>query len=69
MFPVTKRCPICSERTTSAAGAIIFVVGISKVSINLGENVQLSGMVLATLAGMILSLIFYILEKLKLTNE
>ena len=49
--------------------ALIFVVGISKISINLGENVQLSGMVLATLVGMILSLIFYVLEKLKLTNE
>ncbi len=49
--------------------AVVFVVGISGVSVNLGENVQLKGMVLATLVGMILSLIFYLLEKLKLTND
>ncbi len=49
--------------------ALVFVIGISGISINLGEDVQLKGMVLATLAGMVLSLIFYILEKLKLTND
>ena len=49
--------------------ALVFVTGISGISINLGENVQLKGMVLATLVGMVLSLIFYILEKLKLTND
>ncbi len=49
--------------------ALVFITGISGISINLGENVQLKGMVLATLVGMILSLIFYVLEKLKLTNE
>lgn len=49
--------------------AVVFVVGISGVSVNLGNNVQLKGMVLATLVGMILSLIFYVLEKLKITND
>jgi uracil permease len=49
--------------------AIVFVTGISGVSINLGKDVQLKGMVLATLVGMGLSLIFYVLEKLKLTND
>ncbi len=49
--------------------AIVFVIGISGVSVNLGENVQLKGMVLATLVGMALSLIFYVLELLKLTND
>lgn len=49
--------------------ALVFVIGISGISINLGDKVQLKGMVLATLAGMVLSLIFYILEKLKLTND
>jgi len=48
--------------------AIVFVVGISGVSINVGK-IQLKGMVLATLVGMALSLIFYVLEKLKLTND
>jgi uracil permease len=49
--------------------AIVFVTGISGVSINLGQNVQLKGMVLATLVGIVISIIFYILEKLKLTND
>lgn len=49
--------------------AVVFVVGISGISVNLGENVQLKGMVLATLVGIVLSLIFYILGKLKLTND
>ncbi len=49
--------------------ALVFVIGISGISINLGKDVQLKGMVLATLAGMALSLILYLLEKLKLTND
>ncbi len=49
--------------------ALVFVTGLSGVSINLGNDIKLSGMVLATLVGMILSLIFYVLEKLKLTND
>lgn len=49
--------------------AIVFVTGISGISINLGQDVKLTGMVLATLVGITLSLIFYILEKLKLTND
>ncbi len=49
--------------------ALVFVTGISGVAIPVGDKVKLSGMVLATLVGMALSLIFYILEKLKLTND
>ncbi len=49
--------------------ALVFVIGISGISINVGDNVKLTGMVLATLAGIALSTIFYILEKLKLTND
>ena len=48
--------------------AIIFVVGISGVSINVGTT-QLKGMVLATLVGMALSLVFWGLDKAGLTNE
>lgn len=48
--------------------AVVFITGISGVSINIG-TVALKGMVLATLVGMLLSLIFYVLDKLKLTNE
>lgn len=49
--------------------ALIFVVGISGISINIGQNVQLKGMVLATIAGIIVSLVLYIFEKLGLSND
>jgi len=48
--------------------AVIFVVGISGVSIDIGKA-QLKGMVLATLVGIFLSLVFYIFDKLKWTAE
>lgn len=48
--------------------SVIFVTGLSGVTINLG-NVQLSGMILACIVGMILSLLFHILEKFHLTND
>ena len=48
--------------------SVIFVTGLSGISINLG-NVKLSGMVLACIVGMLLSLAFYVLERLHLTNE
>jgi uracil permease len=48
--------------------AIVLVIGISGVSIQIG-NAQLKGMVLATLVGMGLSLIFWALDKLGLSNE
>jgi uracil-xanthine permease len=49
--------------------AVVFVTGISGVTIHLPGNVDLKGMVLATLVGMVISSIFYVLEKLKLTND
>ena len=48
--------------------AIVLVVGISGVSINFGQT-QLRGMVLATIVAMVLSLFFYLLDSLNLTNE
>ena len=48
--------------------AVVLVIGISGVSIQVG-NAQLKGMVLATLVGMGLSLIFWALDKLGLSNE
>jgi uracil permease len=48
--------------------AIVFVVGISGTAVKIG-NVQLKGMVLATVVGMILSLIFHLLERFKLVND
>jgi len=48
--------------------AVVFISGISGVAISLGQ-VELKGMALATVVGIILSVIFYVLEKLKLTND
>lgn len=48
--------------------SVIFVIGLSGIAVNIGD-VSLTGMVLACVVGMILSLIFYILDKLKLTND
>ena len=48
--------------------SIVFVTGLSGISVNIG-TVSLTGMVLACVVAMILSLIFYILDKLKLTND
>ena len=48
--------------------SVIFVIGLSGISLSLG-NVQLTGMVLACVIGMILSLVFYVLDRLKLTND
>jgi uracil permease len=48
--------------------AIVLVVGISGVTINFGHT-QLKGMVLATIVAMVLSLFFYLLDGLHLTNE
>lgn len=48
--------------------AIVFIVGVSGVALKLG-NVELKGMALATVVGMVLSLIFHLLEKLRLVSQ
>lgn len=48
--------------------SIIFVTGLSGIALKVG-NIQLTGMVLACVVGMVLSLVFYVLDKLKLTND
>ncbi len=48
--------------------SVIFVVGLSGVSIGIGD-VQLKGMVLAAIVAMILSLIFYVFDRLKWSND
>ena len=45
--------------------SIVFVTGLSGIKVNFG-NIQLTGMVLACVVAMILSLIFYVLDKLNL---
>lgn len=48
--------------------AIVLIVGVSEAPVKIG-NVQLKGMALATVVGMILSLIFHMLERMRLVNE
>jgi uracil permease len=48
--------------------SVVFVVGISGAAIKIG-HVQLRGMALATVVGMILSIVFYFLNRHKLTND
>ena len=57
-----------SRSRNVALTSVIFVTGLSGIKISIGE-IELTGMVLACIVGMILSLIFYILDKLKLTND
>ena len=56
------------KNRNQALTAVIFVTGLSGIKVNFG-NVQLTGMVLACVVGMILSLIFYVFDKMKLTND
>ena len=56
------------KNRNQALTAVIFVIGLSGIKINFG-NVQLTGMVLACVTGMILSLVFYLFDKMKLTND
>ena len=48
--------------------SVVFVTGLSGIAVNIG-NIQLTGMVLACITGMVLSLVFYVLDRLKLTND
>ncbi len=48
--------------------AVVLVIGISGVAIPIGKT-ELKGMVLATLVGMVLSLLMYVMEQLRLTAE
>lgn len=48
--------------------SVVFVTGLSGAYIPIGSY-QLSGLTLATIVGMVLGLIMFILDKLKLTND
>lgn len=48
--------------------SIVFTSGLSGLSINLGQ-VQLRGMVLASVVAVIISIVFYIIEKLGIINQ
>lgn len=51
-----------------ATTSVVFVTGLSGIAINLG-NIQLKGMVLAAVVGMVISLVFYLLDRASLTND
>lgn len=57
-----------SKSRNQAMTAVIFVTGLSGISVQCG-SVQLTGMVLACVVGMIMGLTFFVLDKLKLTND
>ena len=56
------------KNRNQALTVVIFVTGLSGIKVNFG-NVQLTGMVLACVTGMILSLVFYVFDKRNMTND
>ena len=48
--------------------SVVFVTGLSGIAVNIG-NIQLTGMVLACVVGMVMSLVIYLLDRAHLTND
>ena len=46
----------------------MFVTGLSGITVNLG-NIQLTGMVLACVVGMIMGLCMYVIDRFHLAND
>ncbi len=57
-----------SKNRNMVLGAVTFVVGVSGAAISIG-SVQLKGMAFAAIVGVVLSLIFWVFDKLKLMND
>lgn len=57
-----------SRSRNLALTAVVLVTGLSNAYVPIGSY-QLSGLPLATIVGMFFGLVFYILDKLKLTND
>ncbi|MCK9413963.1 MAG: uracil permease [Prolixibacteraceae bacterium] len=57
-----------SKNRNMVLGSITFVVGVSGAAINIG-SVQLKGMAFAAIIGVVLSLIFWLLDKLGVMNK
>lgn len=57
-----------SKNRNMVLTSVIFVVGLSGVTLSLG-NVALSGMTLAAIVGMIMSLLFFVFDKLRWSND
>ena len=48
--------------------SVVFVTGLSGIALKIG-NVEMTGMVLACVVAMAMSLVFYIIDKFGLTND
>ena len=57
-----------SKNRNQALTSVIFVTGLSGAALKIG-NIELTGMVLACVVGMALSLVFYVLYRMHLTND
>jgi uracil permease len=57
-----------SRSRNLALSAVVFVTGLSGAFIQIGE-VRLTGMCLATIVGIALSLIFYIIDRAGIAND
>ncbi len=49
--------------------SVVFVTGLSGVALKVGKEVELKGMVLAAVVGMVLSLLFFLFDKFGWTND
>lgn len=57
-----------SKARNLALSSVIFITGLSGAYVKIGA-VKLTGMCLATIVGMVLGLLFYILDRARLTND
>lgn len=57
-----------SKSRNMAMTSVIMVTGLSGIKVQFG-SIQLTGMVLACIVGMLMGLIFYVLDKFNLTND
>ena len=64
---VDAKVDYCKNRN-QALTSVIFVTGLSGAALKIG-NIELTGMVLACVVGMALSLVFYVLDRMHLTND
>ncbi|EKE01370.1 MAG: hypothetical protein ACD_21C00149G0001 [uncultured bacterium] len=56
------------KTTNLVLSSVVFIIGVSGAAFQLG-TVQLTGVSLATLVGLVLSVLLHFLEKLRLTND
>ncbi|HUM88454.1 MAG TPA: hypothetical protein PKV50_02910, partial [Prolixibacteraceae bacterium] len=57
-----------SKNSNMVLGAVVFVIGVSGASINIG-SVQLKGMAFAAIVGVVLSLVFWLFRKFKIMDK